>query len=112
VRSANKVSFVDAVHGADLDARAAAGAERVVDGREIVDNGYCSVRTGLLTLHAADTAVCAIFSYRRALIVVRALDHDALGVVDKVDDTVGALSHTDAAADTLSRVNVGDAVLN
>ena len=104
MRSADEVTFVDAVYGADLNARAATCAERVVDGREVILYCDSTVRTGLLTLHTSDTAVAAIFTGVSALIVVGALHYDACGVVHKVNNAVGALAHADSAADTLSGV--------
>ena len=117
VSSANEVAFVDAVDGANLYARAATGAEGVIDGSKVVLNGDSTLRTGLLTLHTTDTTVGAVLTGESALILVGALHNHAGGVVDKVDDTVGALAYADAAADTLSGINLcytvidGDSVL-
>ena len=44
--------------------------------------------------------------------MVGAFNNNACGVVDEVDDTVGALTNTDAAADTLLGVNLSYAALN
>ena len=110
--SANEVTFVDAMHGTNLNARATAGAEVVVDACEVILNGNCALRTGLLALHTTDTAVGAVLTGECALILVRALNDNTGGVVDEVDDAVGALTHADAAADTLLGVNSGNAVLN
>ena len=104
--SAHEVALVDAMHGAGLGAGAAAGAKLVVDGCEIVLDGDGTLRTGLLALHTADTAVGAILAYCRALILVGALHNHAGGVVDEVDDTVGALAYADATADTLLRIDL------
>ena len=117
VSTADEVALVNTLNGADLYARAAAGTERVVDGREIVLNGDSTLRTGLLTLHTADTAVGAILTGESTLILVGALNYYAGSVVDKMNDTVGALAHADATADTLLRINscytvlYGDSVL-
>lgn len=110
--AANEVFEVNTLHGTYRSTLTAACTLIIINSSEIILYLDCAVRTGLLTLHTADTAVGAVFSYRRALIVVRAFNHNALGVVDKVDDTVGALSYADTAADTLSRVNVSYAVLD
>ena len=103
--SADEVTLVDAVHGTNRYALATAGAEAVIDGSEVVNNLDSAVGTGLLTLHTADTAVGAYLSCHSALIVVGALNYHTGGILDKMDNTVGALSYTDAAADTLSGVN-------
>ena len=112
VRSADEAALVDAVYGTNLNACAAACAKALIDGSEVILNGDRTVGTGLLALHTADTAVLAVLTSVCTLIVVRALNDNALGVVDKVDDAVGTLSDADAAADTLLGVNSGNAVLN
>ena len=112
MRSANEVTLVDAMHGTNLDARAATGAQVVVDGCEVILYSDSTVGAGLLTLHTADTAVGAVLTGERALILVGAFHNNAGGVVDKVNDAVGALAHADAAADTLLGVNVCDTVLD
>ena len=55
--AADKVALVDTVNGADLGARAAACAERVVYLGKVILDGDSAVRTGFLTLHTADAAV-------------------------------------------------------
>lgn len=112
MRSANEVTLVNAMYRTNLDARATAGAEIVVDGCEVILDGNCALRTGLLALHTTDTAVRAVLTGECALILVGALNDNAGGVVDKVNDAVGALTHADATADTLLGVNVSDAILN
>lgn len=109
--SAYEVAFVDAVNGTNLNARATAGAEVVVDSGEVILNGDSAVRTGLLTLHTADTAVGAVLTCESALVLVGTFNNHAGGVVDKVDNTVGTLAHTNAATDTLAGINFGNAVI-
>ena len=70
------------------------------------------MRTGFLTLHTADTAVFAVLTCLSALIVIGALYYNADSIVYKMDNTVGTLSYTDAATDTLLRVNTCNAVLD
>ena len=110
--TANEATLVNTVYRADSHTLAAAGAERVIDGGEVILNGNSAVRTGLLTLHTTDTAVGAVLTYSRALIVVGALNNNTGGVIDEVNDTVGTLSYTDAAADTLLGVNSCHTVFN
>ena len=112
VRAADEVALVDAVYRASSRTLTAAGAEVVIYGREVVDNLDSTILTSLLTLHTADTAVGAYLSCQGTLIVVGALNDNSGGVLDKVDNAVGALSYTDTAADTLSRVNLSNAVLD
>ena len=112
VCSADEVTLVDTVHGTNRHALAASGTKVVIDGSEVVDNLDSAVRTGLLTLHTADTAVGAYLSCHSALVVVGALNYHTGSILDKVDDTVGTLSYTNATADTLSGVNSCHAVFN
>ena len=110
--TADEVALVNTLDGADLYARAATGTQRVVDSREIVLDSDSTVRAGLLTLHTTYTAVGAILTGESTLVLVGALNDNAGGVVDKMDNTVGALANADATADTLSGVNVCNAVFN
>ena len=77
MRSADKVSDVDAVNGAYLCTRTAAGTKLVIDGCEIILYGNSTVGAGLLALHTADTAVRASCTGPCALIVVRAFYNDS-----------------------------------
>jgi hypothetical protein len=108
--SADKIAFVDTVNGADLCALATARAERVIDGGKIVFNLDSTILTGLFALHTADTAVCTALSGDRALVVIGALDNDLGGVVNDLDNVLGAGANADAATDTFLRVNVSDVV--
>ena len=110
--SANEVALVDAVYGTNLNTRATAGAERIIDSCEIILYGDCTVGAGLLTLHTAYTAVGAILTGESTLIVVGALNNYAGGVVDKVNDAVGTLTYADATADTLLGIDFCHGVLN
>ena len=110
--AADEVALVDAMYRTSLNAGATAGAKVVVDGREIILNGDSAVGTGLLTLHTADTAVGAILTGVSTLILVGALNNNTGGVIDEVDDTVGALAYADATADTLSGINLCYAVVD
>ena len=112
VCSADKVTLVDAVYGTNLGASAAAGAERVIYSSEVSVHGDSAAGTGLLTLHTADTAVGAVLTYVSALIVVRALYHNAGGIVDEVDDAVRTFSHADTATDTLTGIDLSYLVLD
>ena len=110
--AADEVALVNTMYGASLDTFTATGALIIIDGREVIYNLDSAVGTGLLALTAGDTAVLTALSNCRALIVVRALYNNALGILDKVNDTVGALSCAHATADTLSRIDASYAVLN
>ena len=69
MRSADKVADMDTVNGANLRTLTASRAKLVVDNRKIVLNGNCTVGTGLLALHTADTAVRASRAGLCALLV-------------------------------------------
>ena len=102
--SADEVTLVYAVNGANLNASATAGAERIIYSCEIVYYCYCSVRTGLLALHTANTAVRAIFACESALVVIGALYDNTGGVVNEVNDSVGTFAYADSAADALTGI--------
>ena len=108
--SADEVALVDALNGANGGTGATTGALLIIDGCEVVYHGDCAVGAGFLTLLTADTAVGAVLSYCGAGVVVRALDDNAGGIVDEVDDVVGTGACTNAAANTLCRVNNSHAV--
>ena len=75
--SADKIAFVNAMHGADPCTLAAAGAKRIVNDREVVFNLDRSVRAYLLALHTSNTAVGTALPCNGALFMVGAL-HDHL----------------------------------
>lgn len=110
--AADEVALVDAMYGTSLDTLTATGALIVVDGREVIYDLDSAVGTGLLALTAGDTAVLTALAHCRTLIVVRALYNDALGILDKMDDTVGALSCAHTATDALSGIDACYAILD
>ena len=77
MRAADEVTLVDAVYRASSRTLTTAGAEGVIDGREVVDNLDSAIRTSLLTLHTADTTVGAYLSCQGTLIVVGALNDNS-----------------------------------
>ena len=83
---AGEVSFVYALYGAYLYTLTAGGAEGIVDSGKIIYDLDRAVRAGLLALHASDTAVRAVLTGKRALIVVRALNYDPRLIFDERDD--------------------------
>ena len=110
--AADEVALVDTMYGASLDTLSATGALVIIDGRKIIYDGDSAVGAGLLALTAGDTAILTALANCRALIVIRALYNDALGILDKVNDTVGALSCAHATADALSRIDASYAILD
>ena len=112
VSTADKTALVDTVYGTNLNARATSGTEIVVDGSEVILNGDRAVRTGLLTLHTADTAVGAVLAHVCALVVVGAFNDHAYGIVEKMDNAVGTLAYANATADTLLGIDASYVILN
>ena len=102
---------MNTLDGANTRAGTAAGTLGIINSSEIVLYGYSALGTSLLALSAADTAVRADLSGKGALIVVGALHHNSGGIVYKMDNAVGALSGTNSAADTLSGIDLGNALL-
>ena len=70
MRSADKVTLVNTVHGAHLDTFAASRTNFVINNREVIHDLNSSVRAGLLTLHTADTTVAALLTGDSALLVI------------------------------------------
>ena len=88
--AADEVALVYAMNGTNRNALAAAGADREVYNGKVVYNLECAVRTGLLTLHTADTAVFALLAGNCTLLVVRALDYYASGIDYELYNLLGA----------------------
>ena len=110
--SADEVALVDTVNRTSRCARTAAGTLIVVDNSEVVYHLDSTNRTGLLALATGDTAVLTALANSRTLIVVRALNNDALGILDKMNYTVGTLSCAHTATDALSGIYLCDAVVD
>ena len=108
--AADKVPLVDAMYGTSLGTCAAAGTEIVIDGCEVVLYGDSTLGTGLLALHTADTAVGAVLTCKRALIVIGALYYNTGGIVNDLYDAVRTDARAHSATDTLGRINVCDSV--
>ena len=109
--SADKVALVDTVNGANLCTLAAGGAKIVVYRCEIVHNGYSTGGTVFLTLAAGDTAVNTHLAHVSTLLVVGAFYDDTGGVLYHLYNTVRAGASAKATADTLDRVDLGNAAL-
>ena len=80
--AAGEVALVQTMHGAGICASTAAGTQRVVNGRQVVDHLDRAVGTGLFALHTANTAVCAVLARNGALVVIGALHNHSRGVGD------------------------------
>ena len=109
VRTADEVSFVNALDGADLAALSAVNALFVIDSREIVLNNDSTRGAVLFTLAAGDTAVLTVHSYLSTLVMIVAGNRNARGVANEMDNVVGAFLCAKTAADALSRVDRGNA---
>ena len=109
--AADEVVFVNAVNGANLNARSAACAKRVIDGGKVAFNLNRTVGASLLALHTANASVGALLAGDSTLIVVRALNNDLYGVVYKLNDVVGAFANAHAASNALCGVYLCNAVL-
>ena len=68
--SANKITFVYTVHGANLYAFTASGTYGVVDYCKVVNNLNSSIGAGLFAFHTADTAVGALLACDSALFMI------------------------------------------
>ena len=100
------------MNGANLNARAATGAKCIINGCQVAFYLNSAVGARLLALHAADTTVGANFACNRALIVIRALNNNLNGIVNKLDDVVGTFANTHAATNTFLRIYLCNSVFN
>ena len=98
-------------HGAILCALATACAKAVINSRKVVENCDSATRAGLFAFLTADAGIGAFLSCRRALFLVIAGHEHALDVCHKIDDLLRAGANTNSAADTLTGVDMRDAVL-
>ena len=112
MRSANKVILVDAMYGANLNARKASRAKRIIDGCKVAFHLNRSVGASLLALHASNASVCAELASDSTLIVIGALNNYLYGIVYKLDDVVGTFANAHAASNTLLRVYLCNAIRN
>ena len=106
----DEVSEVNTFHRAYVVTGSAAGTLRVIYSSKIVFNLNCTLGTALFTLSAGDTAVEANLSYLSTLVVTRALNDNARGVVNKMDNVIGTSLGTKTAAYALSGVNLGNSL--
>ena len=91
---------MNAVNGANLNARFAACAERVIDGCKVVFNLNRTVGARLLTFHTTNASVGALLAGDSALIVVRALNNNVYGVSYKLNNVVGTFANAHTASNT------------
>ena len=103
---------MQAVYGTNLNAFRASRTNGVVNDGKVILNRDRTVRTCLLALHASNTSVGAVLASYRSLVVIGALNNDLGGVIDKLDDMIGAFSDANAATDAFLRVDPRNAVLD
>ena len=108
--SALKVYLMDAMCGADLRAFSTAYTFIIVDYREVIDNGDSLGGAGAGAFAASDTAVCAIFSRKRAFISIGACHGDAGALIIQGDDIIGAGADANSASDAFYGIDFSNAV--
>ena len=99
---------VNTLLGTCLLASATACTLGVIYNGEIVLNLDCAVRTGLLTLHTADTTNRADLVGNSTLIVAGALNYNARALAYDMNNAVGTGLSAKATADTLSGIDISD----
>ena len=109
VSAADEVAEMYTLNRTYIVTLSTACALAVIDGGKVVFYLDGTLGTVLLTLHAADTAVRTNLTYLCALVVAGALNNNAGGIVDKVDDVVGTGLCTKAATDTLLGIDLCNA---
>ena len=105
MRSANKVALMDAADRTYALAYSAACAFIVIYCCKIINNLYSAFGTGFFTLSASDTTVFTVKSDSRTLVMVITGYDDTGGIIDQMNDVVGAFLFAHSAANTLSRVD-------
>ena len=104
--AADKVAEVNAFNRANVVTLSATGAFLVINGGKIVLHLDSTVRTGLLTLAAAYTAIQTYLAHLRASVVAGAFNDYGRGIVNKMNNIVWTLLSAKAAADTLLRIDL------
>ena len=105
MRSANEVSFMDTLDGANLAAGSAINALFVIYRGEIILYRDSAGGTGLFALSAGNTAVFTIETYLSALVMVVTGNYNASGVSYKMDYMIGAFLYAKTASNALSRLD-------
>ena len=108
--SADEILQMNTLHGTNIVTSSAARTLIIINCGEIILYLDCSLGTGLLTLHTADTAVGASLTGYSSLIVAGALNNNTGGVVNHMNYAVGTGLSTERASDTLGRIDLCNAV--
>ena len=108
--AANEGFDVNTLLGANLLTSSATCTLRVINYGEIILYLDCAVRTGLLTLHTADTAVGASLVGYSTLVMAGALNNNASLFAYNVDNVVGTGLLAKATADTESGIDIRNTV--
>ena len=109
--AANEVADMNTSRRTHLVAGSATVALVVVDGGKVVYYRYGILGTFLCTETAGYTPVGASLTHLSALVMAVALYDNALGVIDKMNDSAGTLLHAETAADALSGIYLSDILL-
>ena len=109
--SADEILQMYALDGAYVVTSSAARTLIIINCGEIILYLDCSLGTGLLTLHTADTSVGAGLTGYGTLIMAGALNDNSGGIINDMDNVVGTGLGTEATADTLLGINLSDALL-
>ena len=109
--AADEVFEMNTLYGTCIVASATTCTLIIVNNSKIILNCNCAMRTGLLTLHTADTAVGACLTCNSALVMAGALNNDSAGLGEHVDNALRTGLSTEAATDTSNGINLGNAVL-
>ena len=111
MRSATEVARVNYTYGANVFAHTTASALIVVDNGKVVNHGDSTAGAGFLAFLASDTAVIAILTHLCTLGVAVTLNDDSFGVLNEVNNAVGAGLGTKSAANTLAGINLCNTLL-
>ena len=108
--AAKETALVNTSNRANTLASSATRALVVINYGKVVYKGYGAFGTALRALSASDATVCAVFANVSTLLVAVALNGNALGVLDEMNESVGADANANSATNALGGVDVSDAV--
>ncbi len=106
--TADKITAVYTMNRANIVTSSAACALIIVDGGDIIHEGYCAFGAFLYAKTAGYAAVCTNALYCKTFVVVVALYNNAFGIIYKMNYAVGAGFYAKTATDTAARVDSCD----
>jgi hypothetical protein len=111
MRTASEAFEVNTLLRTNILTSATSGTLRIINYSKIILNLDCTVRTGLLTLHTANTAVRTSLVGYSTLIVAGTLNNNSGLFANNVNNVVRTGLFAKTTADTLGRIYVSNTIL-